>query len=49
MKFICDALRYADKSIARTHRHGAVCIIGGKIVCGGFNIPTNPHQIKVYG
>ena len=40
------ALDFAEKSMAPDHKHGAVCAIGGKIVCGGFNYPTEPHCFK---
>ena len=41
------ALSYASKSLAKDHRHGAVCVMGNKVICGGYNYPTDPHLIKV--
>lgn len=46
MQYIHVALNYADKSIVKTHKHGAVCLIGGKVVSGGCNKPDEPHWIK---
>jgi hypothetical protein len=45
-KHINTALVFAGKSMARDHKHGAVCVIGGKAVCGGFNYPTGPYYLK---
>ena len=45
-RHIDKALTLASKSMSRDHKHGAVCIIGGKTVCGGFNYPTDPHFFK---
>ena len=41
------ALEQTHKSLARDHKHGAICVIGGKIVSTGFNRPSDPYQIKV--
>jgi len=46
-KYVEKAHDYAGKSMARDFKHGAVCIVGGKVVSGGFNYPAEPHQIKV--
>ena len=45
-QYVDNALQYANKSTSLTHKHGAICIIGGKIICGGFNYPTTPHYFK---
>jgi deoxycytidylate deaminase len=47
MKYVQEALEYADKSLSKKHQHGAVCVVGGKIVSGGCNSPEDPHLIKV--
>ena len=41
------ALEKSQKSMARDHKHGAVCVIGGRIASTGFNYPTEAHSIKV--
>ena len=45
-KHINTALMFAEKSMSNDHKHGAVCVIGGKAVCGGFNYPTGPYHVK---
>jgi hypothetical protein len=47
MQYIHEAMKYADKSPAKNHKHGAVCVIGGKIISGGWNFPEDPHWFKV--
>tara|TARA_Y100000389_G_C17447946_1_gene512799 strand:+ start:2163 stop:2321 length:159 start_codon:yes stop_codon:yes gene_type:complete len=44
---ITTAEEISYKSLARDHKHGAVCVIGGKIVSTGFNRPTKPYNLKV--
>jgi|TARA_B110000259_G_C14034389_1_gene408495 deoxycytidylate deaminase len=46
-KFINKALEISEKSMAKDHKHGAVCVVGGKIISTGFNYHADPHQIKV--
>lgn len=41
------ALMFADMSCVKNHQHGAICVIGGKIVSGGCNVNTCPHVIKI--
>ena len=45
-QYINKAIEESKKSMARDHRHGAVCVIGGKIVSCGHNYVDDPHQIK---
>jgi deoxycytidylate deaminase len=44
---INTAEQLSNKSMARDHKHGAICVIGGKVVSTGFNRPTDPHNFKV--
>lgn len=46
MKYINTALNVSRKSDLATHKHGAVCVIGGKIVSTGFNSSTVPYCFK---
>jgi deoxycytidylate deaminase len=46
-KFAEVALKYATKSDARDYKHGAVCVVGGKVVSAGYNYSCRPHLIKV--
>ena len=34
-KFINKALEISEKSMAKDHKHGAVCVVGGKIISTG--------------
>jgi hypothetical protein len=45
-KYINKAIDESQKSMARNHKHGSICVIGGKIVSCGHNYCTDPHQIK---
>lgn len=49
MQYVYQATKYMEKSINTEYKnkHGAVCVIGGKVVSGGWNYPDNPHQVKV--
>lgn len=47
MKYEYRALMLAEMSTVKNHQHGAICVIGGKIVSEGYNINTHPHLIKV--
>lgn len=47
MQYVNSALKYADKSQAVTNKHGAVCVVGGRVVSGGYNQPAAPHSFKV--
>jgi deoxycytidylate deaminase len=46
-KFAEIALQYARRSDARDYKHGAVCVVGGKVASVGFNYSCRPHVIKV--
>ena len=35
------------KSMAKDHKHGAICVVGGKVISTGFNRPTKPYNFKV--
>ena len=41
------ALNYADKSISPNHKHGACCVLNGRVISAGYNYPDDPHHIKV--
>lgn len=43
---INKAEEISHKSMAKDHKHGAVCIVGGKIITTGFNRPAKPHSFK---
>ena len=45
--YINHALKYAEMSTAKDFKHGAVCVIGGKVVSGGCNYLTRPHRVYV--
>lgn len=47
MNYVNVAMKYAQKSMSRDHKHGAVCVVGGKVVSAGYNFPNDPHIIKV--
>ena len=47
MQYVNSALKYADKSQAVTNKHCAVCVVGGRVVSGGYNQPAAPHSFKV--
>lgn len=47
LRFAEVALKYAQKSDARDYKHGAVCVVGGKVVSTGFNYSCRPHVLKV--
>ena len=47
MKYTNLVLSLAEKSMAKDHKHGAVCIIGGRIASIGYNTSSYPHCIKV--
>jgi len=46
-RYIQVALNSADKSLSRYHKHGAVCVVSGRVVSTGCNYPSGPHLIKV--
>jgi deoxycytidylate deaminase len=46
-QYIQVALNQSEKSLARDHKHGAVCVMGGRIVSVGHNCPSEPHFIKI--
>lgn len=46
-KYINHALELTEKSMVRNHQHGAVCVIGGKIISCGININSCCHVIKI--
>lgn len=47
MQYVYDAEKYMNKSMCRDYKHGAVCVLGGRVVCGGWNKPSDPYMIKV--
>ena len=47
MKFLNILTDQAEKSDCSTFSHGAVCIIGGKVVSYGFNTKSQSHAFKV--
>lgn len=47
MQHVQKALMFAEMSTVKNQQHGAVCVVGGKIVCGGWNFNTDPHVIKI--
>ena len=46
-RFVNVALKCTEKSEAGKHKHGAVCVMGGKVVSSGYNHHSRPHLIKV--
>lgn len=46
-RYVDAALKYARKSMSHHYRHGAVCVVGGRVVSGGYNYVTSPHCVKV--
>lgn len=46
-KYINQALELTEKSMVRNHQHGAICVIGGKIISCGININSCCHVIKI--
>lgn len=47
MAFYVDkALECAEKSTARDFKHGAVCVVNGRILSYGINCTQNPHMIR---
>ncbi len=47
MQYAKEAIKYADKSMCRDYKHGAVCVIGGRIASSGTNVSSEPHLIRV--
>lgn len=47
MQYAEEALIFAEMSTVKNHQHGAVCVVGKKIICGGCNINAVPHIIKI--
>ena len=45
-KYVTKALNIAEKSMASSHKHGAICIVGNRVVSFGYNYPTDPHCIR---
>jgi deoxycytidylate deaminase len=49
MKYLNVALDNAEKSFAKYHKHGAVCILGGRVVSVGYNEHTLHRTLLICG
>lgn len=47
MQFVDIAVKCAKKSLCKSHKHGAVCISGNKVISCGWNIIDDRKYIKL--